>query len=172
MIVWVLLILVLAVIGGFAIALAVTSRRDFRKQNQVVPGVDSKAPASWAGSHTPEARLHRRLRDAVAAARTAADVSGVPLDAATTRIDAEATALDDRLVAAAALPAAHRDEALGRLEPLVASLEDTVAALVERVSITDGPAELTEKTLDDTDIALEALARAREEVERIERGGH
>ena len=58
---------------------------------------------------------------------------------------------------------------MGRLEPLVASLEETVATLVERVSTTGGPAELTEKSLDDTDIALEALARAREEIEQIDR---
>ncbi len=169
MIVWILLLLVLAVIGGFAIALGMMSRRDFKKQNQVVPGVESAAPAAWAGSHTPEARLHRRLRDAVTAAHTAADVSDAPLDAAIARIDAEAMALDERLVAAAALPSAHRNEAVGRLEPLVASLEGTVVALVERVSTTGGPAELTEKTLDDTDIALEALARAREEIEQIDR---
>ena len=169
MIVWILLLLVLAVIGGFAIALGMMSRRDFKKQNQVVPGVESPAPSSWAGSHTPEARLHRRLRDTVAAVHTAASATDAPLDTATARIAAEAVALDERLVAAAALPGSHRDAAVDRLEPLVASLEDTVAALVERISTPDGPVELTEQTLDDTDIALEALAQAREEIARIER---
>ena len=172
MIVWVLLIVVLAAIGGFAIALAVRSRNDFREQNQVVLGVDSNAPASWAGSHTPEARLHRRLRDVVAAAHVAAEVSAVSLDVATARIDREAVALDDRLVSAAALPAAQRGPAVERLEPLVTSLEETVGAMVERLAQTGGPAELTEHTLDDTDIALEALARAREEVERLDESGY
>lgn len=171
MIVTVLLLAALAAIAAIGIGLTVRVRRDFAAQNEVVPGVPTKAPASWAGAHTPEARLHRRLRDAVAAAHTAADASGMSLDAVTWRIDQEAAALDDRLVAAAALPLPHRDEAVERLEPLVASLEATVAAFVERLASSAGPAELTGHALDETDLALEALARAREDVERADRAG-
>lgn len=169
MIITLILILVVAAIIGFGVTLAVRARQEFRRQNEVVPGVPSEAPASWAGAHSPEARLHRRLRDAVAAAHQAAEVSSVDLGPATSRIDAEAAALDDRLVAAAALAASHRAAAVQRLDPLVASLEATVASLVERVSDPAGPRELLEGTLDDADIALEALARARAEVEQLDR---
>jgi hypothetical protein len=164
-----ILILVVAAIVGAGFTLAVRARREFRQQNEVVPGVPSAAPASWAGAHSPEARLHRRLRDAVAAAHRAAKVSGVDIDAATARIDVEAAALDDRLVAAAALPASHRAAAVERLDPLVASLEGTVASLVDRVFDSTGPRELLEQSLDEADIALEALARARAEVEQLDR---
>lgn len=39
----------------------------------LIPGVPTNAPASWAGSHDPEARMHRRLRDALAALRANRD---------------------------------------------------------------------------------------------------
>lgn len=169
MIITLLLVLVVAAVVALGIAASVRARRDFREQNQVVPGVTSSAPASWAGAHSPEARLHRRLRDAVAAVRTADEVMSAPVGAATARLDAEATAIDDQLVVAAALPAPHREPALARIEPLVARLEATVAALVERVSGAKSSPELVERTLDDTDIALEALARARAEVEELDR---
>ena len=63
-----LLVAAVAAIVGFGVALTVRSRKDFAEQNEVVPGVASPAPASWAGAHTPEAKLHRRLKEAVAAA--------------------------------------------------------------------------------------------------------
>ena len=37
-------------------------RRAARRSSQVVPGHDSPAPPGWARGHSPEARLHRRLR--------------------------------------------------------------------------------------------------------------
>ncbi len=40
-------------------------QEEVRAQGQIVPGAASTAPASWAGAHTPEAKLHRRLGDAV-----------------------------------------------------------------------------------------------------------
>ena len=169
MIILVLLALVVAVIAALGVGASVRVRRNFRIQNEVVPGITSSAPTSWAGAHSPEALLHRRLRDAVGAAHTAAEVFDAPIDAATDRIDGEAVAIDSQLVAAAALPADHRDAAISRIEPLVTTLEATVAALVERASEATSTPELVERTHDDTDIALEALARARAEVEEIDR---
>jgi hypothetical protein len=37
--------------------------------NELIPGRASAGPAEWAGAHTPEARLHRRLVDVVDALR-------------------------------------------------------------------------------------------------------
>ena len=172
MIITLLLVLVVAAVVAFVIAASVRARRDFHEQNQVVPGITSKAPASWAGAHSPEARLHRRLRDAVIAAHTAADTLDVPIGTAITRLDSEAVIIDDRLVAAAALPKPHREPAIERIESAVTTLEVTVATIVERASEPHGSPELVEKTLDDTDIALEALARARAEVEALDRLPH
>jgi hypothetical protein len=169
MIVDVLLVLLVAGLGGFVIALAVRSRRDFAAQNQVVPGVDSPAPASWAGAHSPEAVLHRRLRDAVVALRADERLNRLGLADPRQRIEREALAIDHRLVAAAALPPPHRRAAIDRCEPLVASLEATVAELVTRVDASSSP-ELLERTVSEADLRLQALEQARAEVERIDRG--
>ncbi len=56
-------------IVGVAAYVALRNAQDFSDANEVVPGVPTSAPKAWAGAHTPEARLHRRLRDAVMASR-------------------------------------------------------------------------------------------------------
>lgn len=122
------------VVAGAAVAvLAVEIRRRQRRANQVVPGVDGPAPASWAGAHTPEARLHRRLRDAMAALRA---VPG--LDAATpggrVELDRYAVALDERLVAVAAVPESVRAPALDRVTADIEALESAVGALNTQVA--------------------------------------
>jgi hypothetical protein len=173
MIVDVLLVLLVGGLGAFVVALAVRARRDFAAQNQVVPGVDSPAPASWAGAHSPEAVLHRRLRGAVVALRADDRLTALGLTAQRERIEGEALAIDRRLVAAAALPPPHRRPAVDRCEPLVAALEATVAELVTRIdatSDTTSSPELLERTVSDADLRLQALEQARAEVERIDRG--
>lgn len=167
MIVTVLLVLVVATAVGMVVALAVRSRADFARQNQVVPGIDSPAPASWAGARSPEAVLHRRLRDAVAALRADERGASLGLGSARQRIEAEALAIDQRLVAAAALPDPHRTPAIARCEPLVASLEATVTELVTRLDAEPGR-ELLEGAVSDADLRLRALEQARAEVERID----
>jgi hypothetical protein len=161
-------VVVLAGLAGFAVALSVRARREFAAQNQVVPGVDSPAPASWAGAHSPEAVLHRRLRDAVAALRANPQFTALGLAPQRERIEAEALALDARLVAAAALPPPHGAAAVARCEPLVAQLEATVAELVTRVD-TGASRELLEGAVAEADLRLRALEEARAEVERIDR---
>ena len=49
---------------GVAAALAVSAGRRLAKAHQAVPEVATPAGAGWAGAHSPEARLHRRLGDA------------------------------------------------------------------------------------------------------------
>lgn len=119
MIFTVLLVAVVVLAIGFA-ALAI--RRDNAKANQVVAGAASSAPLSWAGAHTPEARLHRRLVDAVAA---------LPDDDLDVRrpIEEVALSVDEQLVAVARLPERVRAEPLAQVADAVARVEDAVAAV-------------------------------------------
>lgn len=134
-----------AVLAVGVVAAAVV--RDRRRRNQVVPGTDTGAPASWAGAHTPEARLHRRLRDAVRAVRAVADPDGSLL-AARVEVERAAVAVDEHLVALAALP---ERETAGRMpvaSAAVAAIESAAAAVADagrggRVAIaTAGPGRL------------------------------
>jgi hypothetical protein len=122
-------VLAAALVAGAALAaLAIEIRRRQRRANQVVPGIDGPAPRSWTGAHTPEARLHRRLRDAMAA------LQAVPgLDAVTpggrAELDRHALALDERLVAVAAVAESERGPALGRVAADIEALESAVGGL-------------------------------------------
>jgi len=163
-----LLVLTVAAVVGFGIALAVRSKHEFGEQNQVVPGRPSPAPASWAGAHSREAKLHRRLGDAVQGAHANPRFVELGLAAQMQVIDAEAMAIDERLVAASALPAAHRDAAIDPLEANVVQLETTIADMVTSISVADSKEQL-EQAVSAADLKLQALAAARAEVEMIDR---
>ncbi len=163
-----LLILSVAAVIGFGVALAVRSKKEFTEQNQVIPGRPSPAPASWAGAHSREAKLHRRLGDAVKGAHANPRFVELGLAAQMRAIDAEAMAIDERLVAAAALPAAHKDAAIDPLEANVARLEATIAEMVTSITVADSKEQL-ELAVSAADIKLQALAEARAEVEMIDR---
>lgn len=121
-------VVALAVIG--TAILAVRLKRDYARSNQVVPGRATSAPPEWAGAHTPEARLHRRLIDAVAALR-----AHPLLEEGTGRLEArvtleeEALAIDERLVAVAALPERVRAEPLAQIERQVDEIERAAATI-------------------------------------------
>ena len=166
-------ILLATVIGivGFGVALSVRGKRDFAKQNEVVPGKKSPAPASWAGAHSPEAKLHRRLGDAVRAANGNPELMELGLAIQTKQIEAEALAIDERLVAAAGLPTSHRAGAVAEFIPQVAALEDAVAALIKSTTVNDSK-RLLEQAVSDADIKLQALAEARAEIEAVDRSAN
>ena len=156
---------------GFGVALSVRGKRDFAKQNEVVPGRKSPAPASWAGAHSPEAKLHRRLGVAVRAANSNPRLTELGLATQTKQIEAEAMSIDERLVAAAALPTSHRAGAVAEFEPQVAALEDAVAALIKSTTVSDSK-QLLEQAVSDADIKLQAFAEARAEIEAIDRSAN
>jgi hypothetical protein len=125
--VFVVLLLVLA--GAGAAAVVSGQRARFHKANQVVPGLPSRAPAAWAGAHTTEAKLHRRLRDAIAAMRANPAVKdGWAIDSRVA-LEHHALAVDDRLVAVAALPEPVRAQPLAAVADAVAAVEAAVASL-------------------------------------------
>lgn len=137
-------ILILALLAASAVAVvAVVNHRQQRAltdANQLIPGRPTRAPRSWAVSHDPEARLHRRLRDAMTALYAVN-----ALDDGTTivlRADLEQTALDvdDHLVAVAQLAPSHRDEMLATITPTVESIEAAVARYAAATTMPDATA--------------------------------
>lgn len=133
-------VLVVAAGAAGAYALASRSRKNYLESNHVIPGRPTRAPASWAGSHDPEAVLHRRLRDAMAALRAnqTFDDSGALLDVRV-ELEEQALLLDDELVAVAALPRLHRHEPLAKVTEAVNAIETAVAELASRSAVEAGP---------------------------------
>ncbi len=125
-----LAIVVAIVIAGLTVAtvaIVLHQQHAMDRANQVIPNRLTRAPRSWARSHDPEARLHRRLRDAMTALRAVNS-----LDTATSmvlRADLEQTALDtdDQLVVASKLPPAHKAELLEMITATVESIEAGVS---------------------------------------------
>lgn len=167
--IWLAVIVGLAVVGMVA-AIAVLAKRSkdsFEAAGQLIPGVPSPAPTSWAGSHDPEARLHRRLRDALAAlgANQVFDHSGALLDL---RVELEQQALevDEQLVATAALPLSMRSEPLDRLTEAVTSIEQAVAELAgQSASVV---AQRLEAVLDDVRSRTGTVTQARDALDALD----
>jgi hypothetical protein len=154
------IVLVLLVVAAAVVAATVVVRngkRDFARANEVVPGRATRAPAEWAGAHTPEARMHRRLRDAVEALRASPAMEDSWMLDARVSLEEQAVAVDERLIAVAALPAGVRAEPLATIGPAVDAVETAVAALVT------SPAGRTGVD--------EAMAEVQDRVARLEQSG-
>ena len=130
----VVLVVVAAVVAGAA-AVVRSQKRSFAADNEVVPGTPTRAPAAWAGAHTPEARLHRRLRDAVVGLRANPAMEDAWMLDARVALEQHALAVDERLVAVAALPERVRAQPLVEVASAVEAVEAAVASYVS------GPAE-------------------------------
>ncbi|AHH18058.1 hypothetical protein NONO_c32710 [Nocardia nova SH22a] len=125
-----LFVVVLVVGGGAALAVVAVNtgqRRRVSAANQLVPGVPSRAPESWALSHDPEARLHRRLRDAMAALRAVTAYDTVTTVTLRANLEQAALAMDDHLIAISALRPEHREPRLAKAAEGVAAIEAGVA---------------------------------------------
>lgn len=130
---------VLALIAGgvaFAVALAKKGQDRYDAQNALVPGMASDAPAEWAGSHSDEAKLHRRLiavmQDLHAMSRVGEeDVAGLELRV---ELEQHALAVDRRLVRVASMPAAARGPELAEIEVSVAAIEEAAEDLSRRIA--------------------------------------
>lgn len=126
-----------AAAGASMGAAGLVGYRWIHRGNRVVRDRASSAPLSWRWRLSRPARLHRRLR------RTCQLVSGLvprrgwrrrqsPASAASrvaSELVAEAVQLDERVVAAARLPAPWRVPALRELEADVCRLEHSAARL-------------------------------------------
>jgi hypothetical protein len=131
----------LVLIVGLTVAVvAVVGRKQQRaitRANQLIPGRPTHAPRSWAVSHDPEARLHRRLRDAMTALQAANSFDAG--SALLLRADLEQTALDldNHLVAVAQLAPAHKDELFQTITTTVECIESAVARYAAATTMPD-----------------------------------
>ncbi|MCU1356641.1 MAG: hypothetical protein JWM89_2059 [Acidimicrobiales bacterium] len=136
-----LVVIVALVAVAGAVILAVRSKQDYDAGNVSVPGRSGAVPESWGGSHAPEALLHRRLVAAMEALRAnqSFDDDGGLLDLRV-ELEQQAIALDERLVAAAALPEALRAEPMAQAADATDRIEHAVAELAGRIAADAIPA--------------------------------
>ena len=156
-VVLVLLVVVAAVVAGMVVVR--NGKRDYARANEVVPGAATRAPAEWAGAHTPEARLHRRLRDAVEALRTNPAMEDAWMLDARVSLEQHALAVDERLIAVAALPERVRAEPMAGVAAAVDAVEVAVASMA-----TAGPEPERRSSLD------QAMADVEERVALLAEG--
>jgi hypothetical protein len=116
----VVLVVVVAVVG-FAVALARKGKRQFEARTGG-PGLAPDAPREWAGAHSPEAKLHRRLAAAARSldAQPMGDTASIEQRVT---IEQQILQLDQQLVATATASGG------AELEPLVSAVERAVAQL-------------------------------------------
>lgn len=136
-----LLVLVLVLVAAVGVAGAMVVRaqtRSFAAANELVPGTPTRAPAAWAGAHTPEARLHRRLRDAVAGLRANPALEDAWALDARVALEQHALAVDERLIAVSALPERLRAEPLVEVASAVEAVEAAVASYITGPAQRDG----------------------------------
>lgn len=141
----VVIVVVLVVVIGFAVALASNGKRRAKEALGLSPALAKNVPPEWAGAHSPEAKLHRRL------AAAAASLTGQPMGDATeiekrVAVEQQILQLDEQLVAAAAVPGPRRAELIAELTPLVDAVESSVAdsasGRVEMAQLKETQAEL------------------------------
>jgi hypothetical protein len=128
-------VVIVAAIVIYAVALSRRSQGQLAAGVEVVPGMPTGAPPEWAGSHSPEARMHRRL------AGLARSLAAIPLgDAASierrSAVEQKIQQLDQRLIGMAHVPDAARHEGVAALEPDVAAAEAEVGALATEPPLT------------------------------------
>lgn len=161
------LLVVVAGVAGFGVALARSGRKQYAEQGQIVPGVASEAPAEWAGAHTPEAKLHRRLGAAIKSLHALAGSPGESVRLLELRVELEQQALDvdRRLIAAAAVPGAGRGPALAKVEEAVVAVEKAAGELAGQIAGASGA------SLDEVVTQISLAAQARQELDDLERLG-
>jgi hypothetical protein len=159
-----LLIGLAIVVVGTVTYVALRNAQDFSDANEVIPGHPTQAPKGWAGAHSPEARLHRRLRDSMTSLRANRSLDEPALVPVREALEREALAVDDRLVAAAALPKGVRDEPLAQVTAAVEAIEQAVADVV---GLRGPGAAATEQAIAEVRTRLALVEEARAELDAL-----
>jgi pyridoxine 5'-phosphate synthase PdxJ len=124
------LVLALVVIAGLVVAVVAivhhNQQRAVTRDNQLIQGYPTRAPRSWAVSHEPEARLHRRLRDAMTALHAANAMDSGSTVSLRAELEQTSIQLDDQLVAVSYLAPAQKGELLQSITTTVESIEAAV----------------------------------------------
>lgn len=168
-----LALLVIAVVTAVATLLALwLGARALRKRNQVVPGTPTAAPTVWMASPASGARLHRRLRTAVAVARSsaAAAVANPQLVELTAELEREALALDGHVVVASRIVGKEGRARMSALSGQVRQIEQ-MASQVSMLAVQAQAALVTQtqgSALEDLARQLDLLEQARHEVAAVE----
>lgn len=152
-----------AAAGAAAVALgAQRVKQNARRGQEIAPGQRSAAPLGWAGAHTPEARLHRRLGQAMSGLRQATEDDPM-VTANVDVIEREALRIEHQLVAASHLPARLKDPAIEELSVAVDQIEDVSAQLIlHSAELSAG--DVTTR-LDELSERLQLLDQARAELD-------
>lgn len=149
-----ILVLVVGVAGAaaFAVALARKGQQRYAEQGDVMPNSArgtmaaeaAQAPPEWSGSHSPEARLHRRLVQAVKALQAQGDMVEEGVQHLELRVELEqhALAVDHRLITVAALPPGAREQALAQVEVSVSAVETATVDLATRIGQTEASSQV------------------------------
>jgi hypothetical protein len=167
------LVAVAAATGGWFLA-------RLRRRNLVSRRDRSKPPLPWLVSPGQCARLHRRLRDAITALRTALPRASrrrrtptelAELSRAADELEAHAAALDRDLLLAARFRGAHGAALRARLVGQVSDVERMAARIAAAATAADSDraaARPTPEALAELDEQLDALEAARDELARLE----
>jgi hypothetical protein len=168
----VLLLLVLAVliVGGLTIAFAlggVAVGKNAKKSMELVPGVPAKAPASWFGSHEAEAKLFRRLQEAVRGIHAMGEANPQSYDTVAS-VEHQALRLEQQMVATSHIADRLKTDVIAQLDAAVAQIEEIAAAVIGRESgiLNSG----VKNELDSLAERLDLMDRARAEVDEVDRG--
>lgn len=167
------LLLVAGVVALVWMVLALATLHRLRRRNAVGRRGGCRAPLWWLASPGTLARLHRRLRRAVAAVRLAVppprrrdqrsafhDVAG--------DLEREALTIDTELIALRRLPLVHRYDAQRDVHARVTEIERLAARVVTTMSVRDGRDQPV-VALDALGNRIDALQHALDELAQIER---
>jgi hypothetical protein len=180
----VLIVLVLlAVLGVAAVVLAVALGaraigRDATKDLALLPGLSPKVPPSWHGSHDPEARLWRRLRDAVRGVQ-ASDAQYLGAGGTSAGIEHQAVRVEEQLIAVSRIARSLRPPVVAKLENEVATIERLCAEHISQQAGLSSPAAAAElwarpevaAELDAMSERLDLIAMARQQPETDSQSG-
>jgi hypothetical protein len=146
-----------------------------RRRNRLHPSWPTSAPVLWLVHPGRPARLHRRLRAAVATAGYRAPGRGrhkVPhssVDELVTALVHEAVALDEQLVIAGRAPAVVRRRLVATTAPQVAKLESVAGRLAVLVSASARPGGVpAAEALQALEDRLDAIEVSRQEIADLE----
>jgi hypothetical protein len=166
------LLVVMLVSVLVAVLAAWLGARALQKRNRVSPDVATPAPTTWLGAPGTGARLHRRLRTAVAVARSASAMapSAPHLGELTTELETEAVALDTHLVIAARIPGKQGRTQMAALAQQVRRVEQVASQVSLLAAQSQAPLVGQDQgsALDDLARQLDRLEQARHEVAEVE----
>lgn len=150
-----------AAVAAFALG-AQRVKQNTRRGQQLSPGTPSAVPLGWAGAHTPEAKLHRRLGQAMSGLR-AATADDVLVIANVEVVEREALKIEKQLVSASMMAERLKGPAIEELAAAVDQIENVSAQLIQRsaeLASGDVQAQLSELSE-----RLELLDQARAELD-------